>query len=142
MSWIKSPWVSVALAVAAFLLGVGDVPFTDLTSFTKWLNAHFPQVGGLGFVAAAAWYVLTKAREYVNRDVLARQLSSKQLQVGEVVGAFEDIGDWDTATLVKSAAADASFVALYHACDFDAELTDSLNTTHSLYRAKRVAAHE
>lgn len=137
---LNSPWLGVILPVLAFLLGVGDVPFNDVASFTAWLNASFPQVGGLTVIAAGAWFALKNLKDFIDRGTISKALADGKLDLGDVVGAVKDEAGSDTATYVKSALADGAFITLFHACDFDAELTAKLNDAHALYRVKRVEA--
>ena len=140
---LNSPWLGVLLPVVAFLLGVGNVPFSDVDSFTKFLSSHFPQIGGLTIVAAGAWALLRGLKDYIDRGTISKALANGKVDLGDVVGAVKDNdrnSGTDAATYVKSALADGAFITLFHACDFDAELTAKLNDAHALYRVKRVEA--
>lgn len=135
---IKSPWFAVVLAVLQFVLGIGPMPFSDMASFTSYLTAHVPQVGSSAVIAYALWYAVKAAKDLVDKGTITKAMTQGRLHIAELVAGVEDAGGPIQAQLVKSAAADAAFVTLYHASDADKELTESLNATHDLYRLKRV----
>lgn len=134
-----SKYLPFVLTIAAFLLGVGDVPFTDAASFQEFVAQYFPQLGGLTVIGAGLWFVVNKLKDYINPTTIRNALADGKLDIGDVIGAVDDELGRDVGTYVKSALADGAFVTLFHACDFDAELTGKLNETHSLYRLKRAA---
>lgn len=127
------------LTVAAFLLGVGDVPFTDAASFQAFVSQYFPQLGGLTVIGAGLWFLLNKLKDYINPATIKRALADGKLDLSDVIGAVDDEIGSTAGDYVKAAMADGAFVTLFHACEFDAELTAKLNDAHALFRIKRAA---
>jgi len=138
MQWLKSPWIAVALTIVSFLLGVGDVPFNDAATFVAWLQAHGVQVGSFGAIGYLAWLIVSRARDYIDADVIKRALESGKAHIADLVKGVEATGDESAVRRLKTVAADAAWTTLYHGCDNDPEVTEALNKAHALYRSKRV----
>lgn len=137
MQFLKSPWLAVVLSVASFLLGVGDVPFTDADTFSKFLTEHGVQFTGIGAVAYAAFHLLKRVRDHIDPDIIRNALQNGTAQINDIVRGVEATGDAAAVRTVKTSAVDAAWVTLYHGADDDPDVTAKINDAHSLYRAKR-----
>ena len=131
--------IPVVVPVLMFILGIGDVPqLGSVEAFTAFVTSHFPQLGGLTIAIALLYQLVKSAREHISPNALANALADGKLDIGDVIGAVDDGAGPDVGTYVKSALADGAFITLFHACDFDSELTAKLSDTHALYRQRRV----
>jgi hypothetical protein len=130
--------LTVVIPIVLYILGVGESPFSDLASFQAFIAAHLPQLGGLTIVVALLWQIVKSAHDRVTPDGLSNALNDGKLDLSDIINVITDGHGVEAGVYVKSALADGAFITLFHACDFDKELTGKLNETHAMYRTKRV----
>lgn len=112
----------------------------------KFLSQHLGELlGGMGGLGAILAFFLQKLRLEVSPDAFERALGEGSIDLEELLGRLRAGGTAVAGQLSETlgaASADVAFVRLFHHCEFDVELTDAVNSAHSLYRSKRAQRAE
>ena len=134
--------VAVCVALLSLLAGKLGIDI-DPQNFdlAKFLSEHLGELlGGMGGLGAILTYFLRKLQLEVSPAAFERALDEGALDLDGLLGRLRTGGNAVAGQLgeaLRAASADVAFVRLFHHCEFDSELTDAVNTAHSLYRNKR-----
>ena len=134
--------VAICVALLSLLAGKLGIDI-DPENFdlAKFLNDHLGELlGGMGGLGAILTYFLRKLQLEVTPVAFERAMEDGTLDLEELLGMLRSGGSAVAGQLgdvLGAASADVAFVRLFHHCEFDSELTDAVNTAHSLYRNKR-----
>jgi hypothetical protein len=139
----------VAICVALLSLLAGKLGIdVDPQNFdlAKFLSEHLGELlGGMGGLGGILAYFLQKLKLEVSPAAFERALEEGSLDLDDLLGKLRSGGSAVAGQLgatLGAASADAAFVRLFHHCEFDSELTDAVNSAHSLYRSKRAKRAE
>jgi len=134
--------VAICVALLSLLAGKLGIDI-DPENFdlAKFLSDHLGELlGGMGGLGAILTYFLRKLQLEVTPLAFERAMEDGSLDLEELLGMLRSGGSAVAGQLgevLGAASADVAFVRLFHHCEFDSELTDAVNTAHSLYRNKR-----
>jgi len=139
--------VAVCVALLSLLAGKLGID-VDPQNFdlAKFLSEHLGELlGGMGGLGAILAYFLQKLRLEVSPVAFERALEEGSFDLDALLSKLRSGGGAVAGQLneaLGAASADVSFVRLFHHCEFDSELTDAVNSAHSLYRSKRAQRAE